>query len=468
MSEKRIIDYQVYEEIFKGNHFQAFNINTKEEFSKELAQLRYLVVNFGGMLSRLCADMLFEEFPKITAGKNDEYIKELFEDNDFVIQCYESALENSFRGDAVFKLRSENGHVVIEDVNPQFYFPEYDNSNVRRDPVAHVFKYDVKIKIGSKYHDAIFEERHKKGTIIYSLYEADSMGKKGQEYNVSEFYKDLEGDEVGNTIEQSTGIEEFLVVHIPNYRINSSYYGISDYSDLMTLFYAINNRITKIDNILDKHGDPILAVPDGVLDEKGEVNRAMMGVVEIPSGESKQLVPEYIVWDAKLESAFSEIDKLVEFLFMVSEISPASFGMDKQGQAESGRALKFKLLRTLAKKNRKALYYTSGIKELLYIAQLFAFKNDYTAGDQKIKCKKPEKIQIEWKDGVVNDTIEDLENEQKMLENGLTTPKDAIARTFNLGDKEAEEKAKEIEEAEKAKMPSFETNPVIHEEDEEK
>jgi len=55
--------------------------------------------------------------------------------------------------------------------------------------------------------------------------------------------------------------------------------------------------------------------------------------------------PEYIVWNANLDSAMKEIDKMVEFLFMFSETSPDALGLGKGGQAESGRALKMKLLR---------------------------------------------------------------------------------------------------------------------------
>lgn len=456
MKEERITDYKMYESIFLGEHSSAFNIITKNDFDKAMVGLRYLVVNFGGMISRLSADMLFEEFPKINAGENDDFVQGLIEDNNFKTQCYESALENSFRGDAVFKIRSDNERVIIEDVNPQYYFPEYDSSNVRKEPVAHIFKFPVKLKISNESKEAIFEERHEKGKIIYSIY-SEENGVKKMVYNLKDFFPDLEEEQMTNVN------DEFLVVHIPNYRINSKFYGISDYNDLITLFYAINNRLTKIDNILDKHGDPILMVPKGVLNEDGEVNRPMLGVIEIGDEGSKN--PEYIVWDAKLDSAFKEIEKLVEFLFIVSETSPASFGLDKEGQAESGRALKFKLLRTIAKKNRKAMYYDLGIKKLLFIAQKFAKNNNYKTL-QGIESKEPAKIEIEWQDGVINDLVETLNAEQIKLSEGLTTKKESIMRIEGIDEKEAEKKVKEIEKEKKDTMPDFSTNPLLKENDE--
>jgi len=115
--------------------------------------------------------------------------------------------------------------------------------------------------------------------------------------------------------------------------------------------YAVNNRMTKNENILDKHSDPILALPEGVLDEQGNIRKDKLQLFTIPDNEmgSKPAKPEYITWDASLDNSFKQIDKLIEFLYMTSETSPAVFGMDKQGAAESGRALKLRLMRTIAK-----------------------------------------------------------------------------------------------------------------------
>jgi hypothetical protein len=448
----RINNYELYEKVFLGDHVEAFNIKTQGQYKKELENLRYVAVNFGGMISKLSADMLFEEFPRISAGDNDDFVHELIHKNQLQTQFYESALENSFRGDAVFRIRAKDKQAIIEDINPAIYYPEYDEWNVRKEPTAHVLAWKVKIGEGEKGKAkyGVFEERHLKGSIEHKLYEFEDGGDLGAELNVTEYMEDVKPVE-------KTGIDDFLVVHIPNYRINSMFFGISDYKDLMQLMFAINNRITKVDNILDKHGDPILAVPEGVLDEEGKVSRTSFGVIEVPTSESAGAKPEYIVWDAKLESAFSEIEKLIEFLFMTSETAPASLGLDKDGQAESGRALKYKLLRTIAKKHRKELYFDYGIKKLLNTAQEFATVNKLKAGD--VTPKKAEKVEIEWQDGIINDAKETLEIEQMKLDNGLTTTKEAIQRLEGIDEKNAEEKVKKIEEEQKKAEPKFSANP---------
>jgi hypothetical protein len=197
--------------------------------------------------------------------------------------------------------------------------------------------------------------------------------------------------------------------------------------------FALNNRMTKIDNILDKHSDPILAVPEGVLDEQGNVKKEAFGMIEVKGDKDK---PEYIVWNASLEVAFKEIDKLVEFMFMFSETSPDVLGLG-QGQAESGRALKMRLLRTLAKRNRKQLYYDQALKEVLYICQLLSKAKGYTVNGKKV-TDIPVIPQIKWADGIVNDPIEDTTVETMKVELGLTSKKRSIMKLEGVEEAEAE------------------------------
>jgi hypothetical protein len=108
---------------------------------------------------------------------------------------------------------------------------------------------------------------------------------------------------------------------------------------------------------------------------------------------------EYITWDAKLDSAFKQIDKILDMMFLVTETSPASFGLDKGGQAESGRALKFKLLRTISKTARKKRYYDEAIKNILLTAQ----KLEIARGSSSFDLVKPSS---NWRDGLPDDELE--------------------------------------------------------------
>lgn len=183
-------------------------------------------------------------------------------------------------------------------------------------------------------------------------------------------------------------------------------------------------------------------VPPGVIDEKGNVNKKALGVVEVSEGETNK--PEYIVWDASLASAFTEIEKLVDFLYLTAEISPDILGMG-EGTSDSGRALKFKLMRTIAKTQRKRLYYDQGIKELIYNAQVFAKANNLTI-DGKALNGEPVRPEIEWQDGLPIDDNELQDQIIAAIDAGIKTKKDAIMELEGIDDKNAEIKLKEIED----------------------
>lgn len=439
-------DYEYFERLFFGQHFEAFNVRVADkDFSLAYAKLRYVKVNFPGFISKIVTDLLFTEHPKFDAGEDgdQDFIDALIESNNLHIQNYESALSNSYFGDAIYKLRigkrnpgDKHAQVIIEDITPTIYFPKVNQWNVRANPeyeeLAWTFNLD-----GKKY---LRKEIHYPGKIVNEVWEMRD------EKIIAKAPLSILGDPDLPEV-QNTGVSRSLLFHIPNWKTGNRYLGISDYQDLDSLFFAINNRMTKVDNILDKHSDPILALPEGILDENGKVKKSALGVIEVKDGENNK--PEYIVWDASLENAYKEIEKTVEFLMMIGEISPDVVGMG-QGQSDSGRALKMKIMRTLAKAARKKTYYDMRLKDLIYTAQQLAKAWNVGCGDENIKLKgKPVRPQIKWFDGLPIDEKEQVEIEVMRIDGGIQTKIDAIMNVDGLDKEEAEEKAKEIDEESK-------------------
>lgn len=451
-SRLRMQDYVYFSNLFLGDHFTAFNIKIdSDQYTKDYKKLRYVKANFAGLLSKILADMLFSEPIRVIAPDGDQdFVDALWYENKMDTQCYESALSNSALGDAVFKIRvgkreesDEESSIIIEDITPTIYYPHVDPFNARANPskqeLAWVFKKD-----GKEY---VRKEIHTPGYISNEVYELTNtksgLGRLGAPQPLS-----IIGIDQSKALE-ATNINKQLIVHIPNWKIGNRFFGISDYYDLDNLFYALNNRLSSIDNILDKHSDPILMVPPGVLDEHGHVNKKALGVIEAQEGETGK--PEYIVWDASLENAFKEIEKLMEFMYITAEISPDALGMG-QGMSDSGRALKFKLMRTIAKAARKKLYYDRALKEVMYIAQLLAKANGVRVQGMELKGE-PVIPEIDWADGLPIDQKEQLENESSALDQGLTSKKDSIMRIYSVDEETAEEMLDEIKEEGKVEMP---------------
>lgn len=489
-SVDRLNTYKQNAQFFSGDHFDAFSIKVdSKQYNRAYAELRYIVNNFPGLLSKVSADFLFSEPPIIRLplldadnpyNKNDDdgidpdanasatddvfeletpkpnpnqkWLENLIFENRLDVQLYESALTNSYKGDAVFKLRigslhdTETSSVIIEQIMPDFYFPDLNPTNVSADPqrveIAFV------LTIGDK--DYLRKEIHTPGQIENQAFEMN--GTK----IVEQVPLSVLGDDSLQDIEM-TGVDRILVVHVPNWSDGTTHFGITDYQDIMSLVYALNNRATLIDNILDKHADPILAVPEGVMDENGEIQRSKLGVYEKTDDGEK---PEYIVWDAKLEASFQELQSLTSSLYMYSETSPAVFGDDsgKSSGRESGRALKYRLMRTVAKIKRKQRYYDYALKEIIYLAELLAIEHKVSANGESFKGEA-EIPSIEWADPIPVDSYEQAQEEELRLASGNQSLKDSIKNIDKVNDEQAVQKIQEIYAEQKQLKPSVPSIP---------
>lgn len=443
---ERIESYEHNERLYRGKHFDAFNMKVNDvRFSKKYEQLKYVVCNFASLLSKVCADFLFSEKPKFIADKGDQFfLDELVEFNELHLQNYESAVHSSIFGDCIYKIRIGKKNtedieesVLIEEISPKIYYPHLDLQNVRKRPEVTELAWLIEKKNErNEVEKFLRREIHEPGYILNELWMMEG-NKVLQQVDLKTLLETENLPEV-----QETMTDFNWIWHVPNTRLASGFFGESDYNDIETLLYSLNNRVSKIDNILDKHSDPILALPEGVLDEHGEVARGSFHMFEKPQGTNEK--PEYIVWNAELTSAFSQIDKLVEFLFLFSEVSPDVVGMGK-GQSDSGRALKLRMLRTLAKVQRKRLYYDLILKDMLFKAQEISLAHGVGVNGVKLS-KPPAEVSIDWQDGLPDDEQEMILIEQMRLDAGLSTTADALMRLDGLSPDKAEQKAKELEE----------------------
>jgi hypothetical protein len=160
------------------------------------------------------------------------------------------------------------------------------------------------------------------------------------------------------------------------------------------------------------------------------------------------------VWNAQLQSAFDEVDRLMQSLYMFSEISPDAFGIFEAGAAASGRALKYRLMRTVAKINRKKLYFDRGLKEVVYLAQLLAAEHGIEALGTKY-AGAPEIPSIEWKDPIPQDSYEQAQEEELRLASGNQTVLDSIMNIDGLTEEQAAEKVKAIAKEKKILTPTI-------------
>lgn len=457
-TEKRLDNYRRSRLLFKGRHQEVYERIQRWLEESQSKWTTYIVCNFAGLISKVSADMLFGEGVKVIVSDDPTspeqmQVDELFKNNKLGSLNYEMALSNSWRGEVVYKMRygtmaawkDDTARAIIEPGSPGRFFPIIGGDNVR-DLKGGIFG---QIKKGRSNTEASEDrsylkiERHEPGIIRNELWQLEADGKTlSTQVDLKLFpeYEDLEQ-------EQETGYPGLLFTFTPNWRLEDEFWGISDYFDMETIFDELNNRISRVSAVLDKHESPRLILPPGIMkyDERYErwyIEKEDLEAIEI-SGEDETVrgdLPKYLTWDAQLSAAFQQIDKLLEMAFLISETSPDAFGMGERGAAESGRALKFRLLRLLAKINRKKLYFDEALKEVVYTA--LKLESVHGAGVD------PEglDIRIEWSDGIPDDPKEQAEIESIRTNNEPTTSiKSAVRRLDKVEGEALEEELQEME-----------------------
>lgn len=471
---ERVLKCKTNKELFKGYHSNVFHESIgRLDRAKDTL---YISVNLAGIICKKSADFLFGEEIKITAGLGDDTPEQkafdrFMEQNHLNILLYESALSNAYAGDSFIKVRYgqefggelppelDTHRVIIENLDAERVFPEtvmWDKNKIK------VFHVAVPYYDSNQKQWFLNVESHSAGQIFY------------HQYTLSPLYTNRNGEverwSIDGVVEKSfavvnTGVPIPLVVHIPNLATADEWQGIDDLTELHPLLDEINNRLSQIADILDKHSNPAMAVPSGLLgtDEDGnaEFRVAVDKVFEVMGKDD--VVPQYITWNGQLNEAFQELDRLIDLVLTTSEIPAVALGRGDSGTSgSSGLAIKWRMNSLLAKINRKRQYYQKGLKQIFYTAQ----KLEEVLGIANYDLTIPV---IEFKDGLPIDEMEQA-NIMQVRTGGTKTmsQKTAIMKLNNMTEEQAEAEIQRIKEEEEANQVVADAsifNPTIEEEE---
>lgn len=453
---KRIEKYRRNKAIFLGKHFDVLT-NIKGEREQNLL---YISMNLAGLICKKSADFLFGEQVRVLAGvsnkKSQEALDSIVSSNALGITNYESALANAYRGDSFYKIRwgQEYGgllpaeldpfRAIIEQQDAEYVFPEVSPYDAKKIVAYHIATPVAPDTKRGKW--TLKVETHIAGQIMYHDYiiAPNATDKFGEPLDFK-----IEGT-IGESTIVATGMPKPLVVHVPNFSTGDTWEGVDDISELVPLFDELNNRLTQVASILDKHSDPALVVPAGTMgeDEFGNpvFNIAHNKVFEIDGQDDAY--PKYITWNGQIYESFQEMEKIIDMIFAISEIPSVVLGMGDAGTSgSSGLAIKFMMNSLLAKVNRKRQYYDKAIKEVLNIAQLL----EVTLGDKKYKVATPV---LMFQDGLPKDYMEDA-NVMATRTNGAQTMsvKTALMTFEGLTEEQADAEIERIKKEKEENTP---------------
>jgi len=389
---ERLKRYAINRKIFEGKHADVYEHQFKRiervigNFGDVISYP--IIMNYQKLISLKVADMLFGEFPSITAGEDDspEYnsIEQMIENSDLINTLYESAIDVSRYGDGILYVYLDDGKGCIDVSQPSMWFPVVSMDNMKK-VLYHVLGWMYEIG-EDKYVKFQVHEKGSYEEIVYKL-DGSKIGKMCLVKLIST-----------NSI--TTGLDDFAIVHVPNIMTSDRCTGLDDYTDIDSIISELLIRVGQISRVLDKHAAPSVSGPSTALEKdptSGEWKLKMGNY--FPRDSADEPTVEYVTWDGQLESSFKQIEVLINALYIISEMGAILLGdTDKMGNAVSGTALRLKMMSPLAKVKRIAMRYTPAIKKALKLCSQLGGEGivDISASD----------ISITWQDGIPNDNVE--------------------------------------------------------------
>lgn len=457
----RIQRYQQNAAIFDGDHFADPGFRTHDgtvtpgvnvylECAKRISSVVGnfedvisfpVLLNYQRLMSLKMADLVCGEYPTIsgaTPGEN-EAIRNVRDESDFDAKCYSTVIDMSRFGDAIWRLYKDwNGRYNFTCWDPTQWFPivaqDGTNSiaahclcwteNVSDDADKPEWKLHVQIHSCKPDELGYYEHR------VYKMNTAGNI------------IMDLESAE-----KVVTGVKICAVMHLKAFSTTNSIYGYDDYMPIDSLLAEIMVRVGQISRILDKHADPNITGPITMLEQDpktGEYHLRTGKFFAVSQGEDH---PEYMTWDGQLTSAFSQLELLLNQLYILSEMGAALLGsQDGSSQAISGTAMRFKMVNPLAKARRIANSLTRPVRQLFSSMSVSAEvdSTDVEEPDLPIPYKH---ISVMWADGLPDDPRENVEICKLATGmNKLMPLEKAIMEYFSKSNEEAKQWIKQIKE----------------------
>jgi len=440
-SEKERLEmYEMNRNLFECKHVEVYEESLKR-IERVIGNFQQIIsypviLNFQKLISLKTADLLLGETPQISAGEKgspeQDTIDEIIESSDLFNTCYQNVIDISRYGDGLFYVRDEDGG-LIDLTQPPIWFPIVSPDNVRC-KLFHVLAWTYETGVQEKRKKYLKVQIHSKGEYIERVHL-------------------LNGCYIGKMTEKEktvkTGLDDFAIVQIPNTITSDRATGIDDYTDVDSIIAELMVRVGQIARILDKHASPSMSGPLTALERDPATGEWRLKAANyFPRDQKDDPDVTYITWDGQLTANFTQIDKLINFLYTISEMGAAIFGdmSNQTGQIASGSALRRLMVSPLAKVSRIRTRFDAGLKKALVLCSQL--------GGDSIMDLSDTVINITWADGLPEDPLEQAQIMQIRTGNKPTMSQiSAIKKMDDMDDEGADEELAKILDDEAAMNP---------------
>lgn len=421
----RVAKLNNYYNVFKGLHSKVFKLKSYFEEDTKKKTLLYLAYNVGQIISLTAADFLFGEQLKIQTNESEEQkptekkINAIIQNNYLDEKLYQSAVMQDVAGFAVIAVRQKDKTAIIEEIPYDNYYPDFTGVRLGEEPRQIVIAsyIDLVNPKNQKKETFLYKQIHKlennKGKIVHELWTTTPDMKQSQLTELALFSADLPAEE-------NTELDYIPIFQIDNFKTVKERFGISAYESVMNLFEEINDRITQISVQLIKHLNSKVAVGEGVLSKKGEMDSTQ----DIFLVEKGDIVPQYITNSNPLiEEGFKQIEGLIRQICTVTQTPVSFLGLEDKGGVEKVETAKLRMAAFLKKIKRKQRSYEAKLVDILKTALFFE-------GAKKF----PDNVDISfvWDLGLPRDLFTEAQTHQIMVESGMESKETAIRELKGL------------------------------------
>ena len=375
------------------------------------------LLNYPKLMTMKTIDMVMGEPPVISVQSKDKLIdkvRDIRSNSGFNAALKQGLIDYSRYGVALLRVFKDNkGRSKITAWDPQEWVPVFydDGTNRIHYNVLGWIIDDSKLKIQiHDTEDGSYEER------IY-------------EYNISD---SLIGNLIDSQKYNSTGSKLFhAIINTPT---TSNPVGTDDYIAINALLQKAIERMMAILRVLDEHADPSMVGPHSLL-SKTETGETVFHTSKYYAVGNEEQKPEYLVWEANLDSSFKAFDLLIDQIYILSEMGPAFIGATgSTGNVISGTAMRYKMISPLEKARRIQNDLTEPLKELFSsILKIDGVDAGYDS------------INIDWKDPLPKDPREIAELAKLESGSAAVKPlKQSIMDNYNVDESTAQKYIDEI------------------------
>lgn len=425
--KERIERYRLNERLFLSEHSEALRERFKEiaNRSKKKNNKVETVINYQQFLSIKTADFICGEPPEFESEQDTDNLDKLLDNQRWGVRLYEAFIDVSRFGNAVMKLVDKR----LTAVSPQYWFPIVEPSDLKT-ITQHVIAYPI--------------SPNEKGIMTELYVEIHDIGKVEQR---TYSYNGNTGQigEINAVLTANTGLDDYAVQTLTNVTHSGSIYGVDDYAIVNSIIEKIMWRLHCIDNVLDKHSEPSLSGPGSALtyDDKFKTYYLDLGSYFMRNSNDDPDL-QYITWDGNLESAYKEIDLLMEQLYTLSEMGQAFMQSGGGGEANSGTALKLRMVSPRIKAARLASINQAAIKKVItLLAKINGIPLDYDG------------LTIHWSDGLPNDEVEQIQTLTTATGGKPVMSQYAAMKRLGLTDTEVESELEQLRVETVASAPSM-------------